>query len=364
MISKLISTRMLRGLTRNKSCLVDKQFEAFKTPHIGLLGGSGPDAGIQLMQQILKVNKDYQNALQLPNKTQKFHKVCPSDTRYVLSDECGYGYQSDKDAPRVTLFNSPLMGGPHGTWDLEKGSVQRDLILNEIRQNMTQFKLVGVENFAIACNTLHVLSSDIRSFAKELNLQSEEDTAIAELNFVSIIEAVYDKIVRLPLQRTKDQKIPVCILGTLMTMDLGFQWNAETNSLECVGNGASPYSELNSMISSDDFGIKLLPVADIVQQETQQLITEFKGARSQCFIDDELKPRAIQLVKNIRDYVSDELGVRGDFVIILGCTELPCLLMQEDFQIVDENGNTMDFPTLLDPNIALSERLLGIEKLD
>ena len=58
---------------------------------IGIISGSGPDAGLNVFTKILEAHRR----------------------------RMGDSYKSDKDAPSIVLYQVPEIGGPHGSWDLD-----------------------------------------------------------------------------------------------------------------------------------------------------------------------------------------------------------------------------------------------------
>ena len=60
------------------------------SPRIGIISGAGPEAGVQLMQEVLSAQRRW----------------------------LGESYRTDRDAPHVLLFQVPTIGGPRGDQDL------------------------------------------------------------------------------------------------------------------------------------------------------------------------------------------------------------------------------------------------------
>lgn len=93
---------------------------------IGIITGSGPEAGIDLWQKILDENKDF------------------------LKDD----FTGDLDAPNVTIVSIPELGH---SMELEKNYNKVWHILEDAVKDICK----RVDYFAIACNTLNVYSSKI-----------------------------------------------------------------------------------------------------------------------------------------------------------------------------------------------------------
>lgn len=95
---------------------------------IGIITGSGPEAGIDLWQKIL-----YENKLYLKDK-----------------------FNGDLDAPNITIFSIPNLGL---SMELEKNY---DIVWETLKQGIIEI-CKYVDYFVIACNTLNLYASKIES---------------------------------------------------------------------------------------------------------------------------------------------------------------------------------------------------------
>ena len=117
---------------------------AARKARIGILGGSGPEAGADLFAKVLTEN------------------------RRVL----GSRYTGDQDAPEILLLQVPGLGG--GTPE-EKWAALESSVLEIAPQ---------VECFSVACNYLHTFAEQIQALLQQQQQQSQEQG-----EFVSMIEA-------------------------------------------------------------------------------------------------------------------------------------------------------------------------------
>ena len=79
---------------------------------LGVIGGSGPEAGINVVEKMLFI-----------------HKVGMGET-----------YMSDKDAVSIILMQDPGIGGPHGNWDLGDPNDEAFLKLIDRRKRNSTFR--------------------------------------------------------------------------------------------------------------------------------------------------------------------------------------------------------------------------------
>lgn len=136
-----------------------------KKNKLGLITGSGPEAGIDLWKKILEANKEF----------------------------IGNEFRGDIDAPHVVIHSVPELGL---SMDIHRHKKQVRESLLETVEKISK----DVDFFAIACNTLHYFSKDIR----QLNPPAE---------FVSIVDAVTDYIKKENIKR-------VALLGSKYGMDI------------------------------------------------------------------------------------------------------------------------------------------------
>ena len=132
---------------------------------IGLIAGSGPEAGIDLWNKILTANKEF----------------------------IGKKFRGDLDAPHVVIHSVPELGL---SMDMARHKKQvRESLLRTVEKISKD-----VDFFAIACHTLHCFSKDIR----QLNPAAR---------FVSIVDAAIDYIRQQNIKR-------VVLLGSKYGMDI------------------------------------------------------------------------------------------------------------------------------------------------
>jgi aspartate racemase len=132
---------------------------------IGIITGSGPEAGLDLWQKILDANKD------------------------ILKDD----YHGDLDAPDVTILSVPQLGH---SMELEKNY---DMVWEVLKQTVESI-CKRVDYFVIACNTLNVYENKIQ----EIGLKHK---------FLSTLDVVKDYIENNDLKK-------VSILGALPVLEM------------------------------------------------------------------------------------------------------------------------------------------------
>ncbi len=127
---------------------------------IGIITGSGPEAGIDLWQKILHENRQY------------------------LKDE----FKGDLEAPNVTIFSIPKLGL---SMELEKNY---DIVWETLKEAVIEI-CKYVDYFVIACNTLNVYTSKIESIGYKGKFLSTLDVLNEyieknNLNQIAIIAAM------------------------------------------------------------------------------------------------------------------------------------------------------------------------------
>jgi aspartate racemase len=132
---------------------------------IGIITGSGPEAGIDLWQKILIENKA------------------------ILKEK----FQGDLDAPNVTIFSVPQLGY---SMELEKNY---DLVWDILKKEVEKISLF-VDYFAIACNTLNVYENKI----EEIGYKDK---------FLSTLDVVKDYIQEFNLEQ-------IAIIGALPVIEM------------------------------------------------------------------------------------------------------------------------------------------------
>lgn len=113
---------------------------------IGIITGSGPEAGLDMWQKILKANKNLM----------------------------GSRFKGDLDAPSVSIISEPLLGL---SMELEKNNEKvwetLSLVANEVAQQ--------VDYYAIACNTLNYYQPQLEALALSSKLVSFGDVVKQKL---------------------------------------------------------------------------------------------------------------------------------------------------------------------------------------
>ena len=116
------------------------------TQRIGVISGSGPEAGIDLWKKILEENRSF----------------------------LGESFRGDIDAPNVTILSVPELGY---SMDLPSTSEQVWADLETACERLAP----QVDVFAVACNTLYTFDSPIRSLGLDAELLSPVDSLITEV---------------------------------------------------------------------------------------------------------------------------------------------------------------------------------------
>lgn len=132
---------------------------------IGIITGSGPEAGVDLWQKILEENKA------------------------ILKEE----YHGDLDAPNVTILSVPQLGH---SMELEKNYDMVWQTLKESVENICEH----VDYFVIACNTLNVYENKI----EEIGLKHK---------FLSTLDVIKNYIEDYDLEK-------VAIIGALPVIEM------------------------------------------------------------------------------------------------------------------------------------------------
>ena len=132
---------------------------------IGIITGSGPEAGIDLWQKILEENKLFLNT----------------------------SFKGDLDAPNITVFSIPELGN---SMELEKNYDEVWEVLESAIRDICK----KVDYFAIACNTLNLYSNKI----EKIYLKHK---------FISTFDVVKDYLVENALDKA-------CITGALPVIEM------------------------------------------------------------------------------------------------------------------------------------------------
>lgn len=133
---------------------------------IGIITGSGPEAGVDLWQKILKANKD------------------------ILKEN----FHGDLDAPNVTIFSVPELGH---SMELE---LNYEMVWKVLEKSVRDI-CNHVDYFVIACNTLNLYANRI------------EEIGFGD-KFISTLDVVKEYIEKNDLEK-------VCIIGALPVLQMG-----------------------------------------------------------------------------------------------------------------------------------------------
>lgn len=104
-----------------------------KKLRVGILGGSGPEAGADLLLKVIHENR---NAL-------------------------GAAYLTDRDGPDVVLISCSGIGGPRGPDDVVPGSPHYERSWVALSEAVLELAPM-VDRFVVACNTLHMFEAQVR----------------------------------------------------------------------------------------------------------------------------------------------------------------------------------------------------------
>ncbi len=261
---------------------------------IGIIGGSGPEAGMDLFGKVLRLHRT----------------------------KLGNLYQTDRDAPNILLMSAANLGGPRTSIDLEPGNPEGtyDASLKALIETV-QMMVPLVDNFCLACNTLHAMESLVRD---TISL-SDKDPSMFVSMIGATIRACQDRIVKRGKESTK-----ICILGGPATMDLS-------------QNSRSSYKRLLEELGEDT--IYLLPPSAI--RVLQTIIWKIK--------DDGRPPTsgaALEAYKGLLKQLATQYGVS---ICVLACTELPLIDIRSGDQDNLLAENSMEF---IDPTEVVASALL------
>ena len=187
--------------------------------HIGIIGGSGPEAGILFAQALVDAKKQMLGRL----------------------------YKTDKDAPSFTLLSLPNIGGPHLPEEFTVGSTAREELWSSL-QSAIHILAPRVDLLCIACNTLHVFEPEIRELLLKLALENG-----TPCEFVSMVDATLVEIQRQGFDSVR-------ILGSKVTSNYstGVTLSSDTSV-------RSPYFNLNE-------AVKLVPWSSEEKEAMQKLL--------------------------------------------------------------------------------------------
>ena len=275
---------------------------AVRNHKLGIISGSGPHAGLNVMERILD---EHAAATQ---------------------------YQSDKDAPYILLVQEPEIGGPHGSWDLEDDQTpEYKLLWNGLTKTIRALDAPKTERFCLPCNTLHVLEPKLRDFIAKEGVTS---------SFISIIDATKQAIQAL-MSNTNSPRpaVKLAIFGTLLTTDT----DAHT--------GKSPYKSLCGLLQNPTTAVTFATPAQEIRDRMQKLIIDVKVLGGG---DATLQEECLALIRHLACELSAS-------VIILACTEIPLLLKAESSKAKLESieAEAKELIGTVDTNVALAKAMLA-----
>ena len=274
---------------------------------LGVLGGSGPEAGIYVATMLLNQHRE----------------------------RIGEQYRSDQDAPDVLLVSNPKMGGPHGPHDiLVRGQEElfepskANRLWKGLTRSITDVERTNCSHFCVVCNQLHILEPEIRSYLSEMRYRTQ---------FISIIETTSQAIKRL-VDCSDSKWLPrTFILGTQPVMDYGRQ------------DAVSPYSSVGNLVV----------VPEHTRKQLAELIVNVKAQGPTKEHKKEMRATMDSLVQEIVLPGSN----KGSVVFCLCCTELPLLVDSFDKEASRLSGKHTDDSSelsfhLVDPSLELAKACL------
>eukprot|EP00928_Gymnodinium_smaydae_P065538 TRINITY_DN48659_c0_g1_i1.p1 TRINITY_DN48659_c0_g1~~TRINITY_DN48659_c0_g1_i1.p1 ORF type:complete len:312 (+),score=39.04 TRINITY_DN48659_c0_g1_i1:58-993(+) len=294
---------------------------------LGIISGAGPDAGISLMQAVLASHRK----------------------------KLGTRYKTDRDAPYITLFQVPAIGGPRGDNDLfDEQGAPFQLVWSGLTETIRKCDLNGLDSFCIACNTLHVLEGKIRQFCLDENIRCR---------LVSILDVVGEELKQCADASCKgsaaDACVDVCILGTRVTTDIVLT--------EADKPPRSPYVSLldrletGSAATEGKAKIRRHGLDMDTRTELQVLIGSVKSAGPSGIPQSPQFNSHVQWFKTILNRVlcaQTASGAQKQLVFVLGCTELPLIRPDVSDLSTSESSLVVHF---LDPGEVLCKRLVDVD---
>jgi len=184
-------------------------YEENYKPRLGIIGGAGPDAGVDFLQRVLRKNRE------------------------ALAER----YQSDRDAPDAVLFQVSDIGGPRGEGDLfdEEGAPYQK-VWGGLQTTIREILRLKLNRFCIVCNTLHVLEPRVLEC---IDAEAEEMQIDSKPKFVSIVSCTLSEIYRLERKRKSPgedvDRMRVAVLGSRNVTD----------------PGSSPYRDVANVVLTD-----------------------------------------------------------------------------------------------------------------
>lgn len=339
-------------------------------PKIGVMSGSGPEAGLNVFKQLLDKNRSRK----------------------------GSTYKTDKDAPFIAMLQVPGIGGPHGLWDVgDRNSKEFAFLWENIKQTVSSMQKLDVDCFCLTCNTLHVLEPDIREYMTSvLDWDQSKFTSIVDCTGLEILHKLED-LIQIENKHNGTLKSVTSALtsagtpslndqtetcGHSDTADRGDENDNNENSIITTPNENSttnaprspskPEGSLTTSAATAILGTFLSsdpvesPYRGLSKHEQLHLVEqplEFRNKMQQLIIDvkkfgpiADLSAQFLLLVKDMREIMKKNNDECYYFVMVLACSELPMLLdLQIGTYLREHNIQVVD------PNSALCDALLNCE---
>jgi aspartate racemase len=242
---------------------------------IGVIGGSGPEAGYDLGLKISKSNRNYM-------KTHGLH------------------YEGDRSAVYTNVLSDPEVGGPHGEWDMvTEGPAKENLeaVLRRVANQLCD----TTDIFACACNTLHGMDYVFYDVARERGC-----------TFLSIVDCVERAIKQLSRSKT---------VGDASTSD------SEHEELPGSPDAGPRVAVLGSILTTNqEIGpykrMKTVQLDMATREHLQRIINQTKR-------DGPTDANKAEFKKLMKSIPAD--------VFVLSCTEFP-LLMSGSATVIDASA--------------------------
>ena len=250
--------------------------ESRKKKRIGIICGSGPDAGMDMFSKLLRIHRE---------------NLGPEH------------YKSDKDAPNIMMLQVSQIGGPRTKDDLVQGTKDCQQTWNDLKGAIIELAPL-VDCFCICCHQLHFFENQIR------NLLEDEMNELPD-KFVSFVQVTSKYLVDANTRLTAEKEDEgdngnnkIAILGGPITTEL------------FVGDHPrSPYKQLTEVMPPNS----ILQLTNEQRDELLEIIraVKEKGCREET--------------KHQFQIMLDDLRTNFDVgVVILACTEFPLLVDKMD----------------------------------
>ncbi|MCR9192961.1 MAG: amino acid racemase [Gammaproteobacteria bacterium] len=253
-----------------------------RNPIIGIIGGTGPDATIDIQ---LKIARQMKAKLQI-TKDQDYFGV-------IVNNDC-----------QIADRSHAILGN-------------HQELLQLYAKRARELENLGADILIVACNTVHIFLNELQSMVTTKILNIVEETA-------KYFTAVYPEISR------------VGILSTLGTSKSGIYQNIFSNyGIEVVSCDFDILKKVHQAI----YGIKAGYIDDsnllsIENRDTLKTIYSNCGADKTFALKTISSPRTliIEALQNIKN--------KGVFHTILGCTDLPLAIISAQYKqqvLIDPN---------------------------